>query len=185
MPGRFIEIRTSMEIFDSISETWSVAPDMPNPHWGHRAVVLGGWVYVIGGGSDIVEVLDPIAGVWQTVAPLPESLSGFVAETDGILIYVMGGYAGVRTGKVWIYDPVADSWSSGPPMVKQGDYLDSAIIGQQIFVLGEFGGDSRRMFLFDTPTLTWTEGTRKRRGYRQVGVTVAGGLLYAIGGRGG
>ena len=175
----------NVEIFDTVSETWSVGPALLNRRDDLRAVELGGLIYVMGGSTDVVEVLDPGLCCWQAVGNLPETLRNPVAESDGVFIYVIGGKArGALSGEVWIYDPLGGVWTSGPPMPKVGISLDSGIIGTEIFLIGEFDGDRRRVFSLDTVALTWREPSPKKKSRFDVGVASGGGLLYTFGGRG-
>lgn len=68
-----------------------------------------------------VEMYDPETDSWSDRAPLPtpRQAMGAALGADG-RIYVVGGARSYSNptpmGVVEIYDPVADSWSEGPPL---------------------------------------------------------------------
>lgn len=162
---------TLVQIFDTLSETWSMGPDMLNPHYRPAAVELAGVIYAIGGHNDKLEALDPVLGAWQDLAPVPQEVTGHAAETDGARIFVV-------SWDVWIYDPTLDAWSNGPSPPGVGYVRDSGVIGDEIFVLGY----RQEMYALDATTLTWSARPPRQRFRIWSGVTESGGYLYAIGG---
>ena len=42
--------RTTVDVFDPATNTWTAAPDMPTGRYGPRASVVDGMIYVLGGG---------------------------------------------------------------------------------------------------------------------------------------
>ncbi len=94
------------------------------------AIGEDGRVYVFGGKNltlpniyqDRVQIYDPSTDSWSNGSAMPSActMSEAVAMTNG-LIYVISGMnetadPNIPTGLVQIYDPVADSWSSGSSM---------------------------------------------------------------------
>lgn len=82
---------------------------------GHDFHILGGRE------SNNVRSYDPVAAQWRTGAASPILLHHFQAvELDG-LIYIVGAMTGQcctepPAPNVYIYDPLADRWTTGPPM---------------------------------------------------------------------
>ncbi len=109
----------AVEVYDPASDAWSDVAPLPTPRSGGAAAVLGGKLYVLGGGLPgntiykTVERFDPATGAWQKLDDMPVAMTGHRAVTIGNSIYVMGGFAangdqragfaGVRD--CWRYDP--------------------------------------------------------------------------------
>ena len=101
------------------------AADRPT---GHRLVVLGGRLYVVGGvsggpdeGADIdpgaVLVYDPASDGWTAAAPIPLVRDHLAVVVVGGEIWAIGGRAGgINHARVDIYDPATDAWRDGPPL---------------------------------------------------------------------
>lgn len=109
---------------------------MPTARTGMQAATLpDGRIIVIGGGSGngassslpgSVEIYDPTSNTWTSgeVMPTPRAFIG-IAVRDGMVI-VAGGQgdadpSGVDANvhsTVEIYDPVADTWATGPELVE-------------------------------------------------------------------
>ena len=117
--------------YDPDTNEWEALADLPEPRSSMDAVVLGDWVYVIGGWA-----LDSKKGepTWHTTAwkfdlsdpngdwqPLAEPT--FVRRANSVgfqgdKIYVLGGMEqhGGPTTAVAVYDPATDTWSDGPAL---------------------------------------------------------------------
>ncbi len=123
-----LQSQTSVAIYDPANGVWSELAALPEPRSSLDAAVLGDHVYVFGGwklagDSDEstwhqtawrLDLSQPVA--WEPIAaPSWERRAISVAAHDGRL-YVIGGMlpAGKTTTEVAVYDPVANSWSSGP-----------------------------------------------------------------------
>jgi hypothetical protein len=133
----FAQIATEKtEWFDPISDGFSAGPDMTSPRSLHTATQLldGRWLIV--GGVDrnndpvtAVEIFDPSNGTFTAVASMALQRMGHTATRllDGRVL-VSGGltdlnapntqidpvYSITRTTE--IYDPVTDTWNSGPQL---------------------------------------------------------------------
>ena len=78
-----------------------------------------GLFYLAGGRSVVQEAYDPDTDDWHDVTPLPRALDHIQAVEYGGLIYYIGGlvtWPGPAVGTVYVYDPVADRFTSGAPM---------------------------------------------------------------------
>lgn len=99
---------------------WARVDDFPATRHEGGFVQAGTRFYAIGGREgDSVLRWDPPTGAWSTGASSPLKLHHFQAvELDG-LIYVLGAMTGECCSEppapnVYIYDPLADRWSTGP-----------------------------------------------------------------------
>ncbi|MCZ6690311.1 MAG: DUF1668 domain-containing protein [Planctomycetota bacterium] len=173
----FLSGGVEVEVYDTATDTWTPGPPLLEPRWSPRAVVVGGILYAMAGGSTAtLEALDPAVGAWSYRANLPADPVTPAVETAGGRIYVMWG-------TVWIYDPAADSWTDGPDMPAFAYRPEAAAIGDDIYVIGSFGnGDHKRTYRLRTTTLVWQESSPRRRSRYDSGAAAADGFIYSVGG---
>lgn len=96
--GRDSGTTAATELYNPVSDTWSVGPPMPAPRRGHElAVLANGLVAAVGGSSPsggfdsvtaAVDIFDPAANEWRTAATLPHALPYVVLapQPDGKLL---------------------------------------------------------------------------------------------------
>jgi hypothetical protein len=124
----------NFQIYDTAGDVWA-ATTWPNTLTPMTAA-WNGMLYAFGGNpgpSNVVWVYDPATGVWaNTGSTMPTATSYGGATTVGDYIYVVGGGA---TGATQRYDPVANTWATGPSLpatrmnailVWYGDFLYAA-----------------------------------------------------------
>jgi N-acetylneuraminic acid mutarotase len=139
-----------LQIYDPGTDSWTAGTGMPTARSQGSAVAASGLLYVIGGylGDDsvtgVVEVYDPGADTWSTVTPMPTARGETVAAVIGGLVYVAGGNLSSNpsvdniTTLMEIYDPVGDSWSTGPPMLTPRGEAMEGVIGGKLYVAGGY-----------------------------------------------
>ena len=77
--------------------SWVTKAPMPTPRVGSAAAVLGGSLYVVGGGNSTwpslseVESYDPETDAWATRSSIPVSMNGAGAGAIGGILFVVGG----------------------------------------------------------------------------------------------
>ncbi len=110
---------SSTEVYDPATDAWSSLPALPTPRSGGASAVLGGKLYVLGGGlpgttvHKTIERFTPQTATWERLPDMPIELTGHRAIAVGQDIYVVGGFAtlnGHRQGFVgvrylWRYSP--------------------------------------------------------------------------------
>ena len=178
----------SIDVYDTLGETWSSAPPMQIHREGHGAAEQGGLVYVFGGKEpsllDDVEVFDPATGNWRFLMPLPSLGNFLAAQSIGGRIYVVGSFFTPHaTPGLHIYDSVSDTWSPGPAVPPSQFPYASDVIGTDIYVVASRPrGGARLLMRLDTALDIWTVLAPKRRKLEDLGLAAHGGRLYAFGG---
>lgn len=176
--------------------SWTMVSDFDEKRHENAFVQAGDKFYLLGGReSNTVKIYDPATETWSDGADAPMQLHHFQAvEKDG-LIYVVGALTGGYPGEdpvenVYIYDPAADQWITGPqiPTGRLRGAGGAAFYDGKIYlaggnVNGHNGPASTNFDAFDPATGTWTTLPDLPRGRDHFFATVAGGKLYAIGGR--
>ena len=124
------------EIYDPITDTFVNGPTMTTPRSLHTQTKLDDGRYLICGGVDDAnnpqascEIYDPVADTFTAVASMNSPRMGATATllADG-RVFVSGGLEAISVtptqlqairdavDSTEIYDPVADTWTVGPPM---------------------------------------------------------------------
>lgn len=86
------------------------------------------------------------------------------AKVNGNLYVLAGFLAGLKiTGATEIYDPVADSWSTGAPMPTPVTHMGAATVGDDIWIVAGFVGNhpgvaTAKVQVYNTATNTWRAG---------------------------
>ncbi len=110
---------SATEAYDQATDTWASLPDLPTARSGGAGAVLGGKLYVLGGGLPFntiyktIERYDPVAARWEALADMPAEATGHRAVAVSDSLYVLGGFessgnqrkgfVGITT--VWKYTP--------------------------------------------------------------------------------
>lgn len=101
---------------------------------------------------------------WRRVADAPEELTEVaVAAHDG-RIWVAGGFDAAEepVDMVWLYDPQADEWSSGPPLPTPVHHAALVSTGEDLLLIGgyigsEFGSMTNAVWRLTDDGTGWDE----------------------------
>jgi N-acetylneuraminic acid mutarotase len=193
--------KSSMFIYDPLTDAWTSGPDLPGEAVEDAAVTtLNGKFYVFGGGTGPFSgavtnaaVFDPGTLSWTSLAPMSVPRAGATAEALGGLIYVAGGmdFNGASLDSVEVYNPATNTWSDAPSMSTRRDNLVSAVFDGKIFVFGgrirETDGSSpdpglRSVEAFDPDTGEWTPREPMPTGRRRMIIGTINGRAQIMGG---
>jgi DNA-binding CsgD family transcriptional regulator/N-acetylneuraminic acid mutarotase len=153
---------------------------------------------VLLGGSNGVEA-DPVEGVfptapsdssrtrWHTRAQMPTPRTDHAVATHQGLIYVIGGVSSSgATGRVEIYDPNTDAWTTGRSKPTPVGFIAAVEAGDKIYVPG--GIDAGRqpqdiLEIYDPVRDSWQRGAPLPRPLGAYGLVALDGQIYLFGGR--
>ncbi len=187
----------SSSILAQTSGTWQVLPETPTARTEVAVVNHQEKIYLIGGFtpngiSDQVEVYDPATKSWSKAAPLPSPRHHTTAVSTKGKIYVIGGFSsGIWTpvNTVYTYDGDKNEWTEQAPMPTERGALAVGVIDGKIYAVG---GALKKFFrlrntnaneVYDPKTNTWKQLAPIPTPRDPLTVSVATGLLFAIGGR--
>lgn len=182
------------------SRQWEDRAPLPEPRAGMAVTTVGGQIYVIGGGSQVVRYsydsidthqtvwrYDPTTDAWTELAPLPVALVGASAAAVDGKVYVFGGmifgYVIGDFGLGWlttnlinrvtyIYDPVTNSWSTGTSNPGKGHFFGAAAsFGDKILVAGGWP-DVNSVHIYTPATNSWREGAPLLQGRHSFGMAL-------------
>jgi len=157
------------------------------------AASIGDTVYVAGGAGIEATVADfaaydTIGDIWRPLPTMPSGRQGFgMAALDGA-IYVSGGYAGDEfdqpSRELWRYDAVTAVWLQMPDMPSARARHGMAAIDGKLYVIGGEGPNASRVLVFDGYQGEWRDfGADLPVPRKDLGIVVAAGRVYAVGGR--
>jgi len=168
----------STEAYDPAMDTWVEKTPMPTPRDSLGAAAFQGKIYCFGGRNvskdysisiSVAEVYDTETDSWETRNPMPTARSGLEASEVGGKIYLIGGLTesesssiAEKSAQVEIYDPMADSWSTGSRMPTAVSGYASAIVDGKIYIISGVASGSTKTNLtqiYDPETDKWSLGT--------------------------
>ncbi|MES2155501.1 MAG: thrombospondin type 3 repeat-containing protein [bacterium] len=178
--------------------TWQAGAPLGTGLEGMAGGYIGGKFYVSHGypmGTPL-SAYDPVADTWTTLPAASvgrSELTGAVAVAPNghASLYAIGGKpCSPVCNNVEIYDPVANSWSTGAPMPTARAGLGSAVIGNDIYVVGGrlcaapyCGPPINTMEIYHVATDSWTTGPAMPTAAADVYATLAyNGKVYVFGG---
>ena len=109
--GRSGEYRSLLEVYDTATNRWARAADLPTPRSVPSSSVIDGRIYVMGGAFhrgptssteelmrtvrtlSVVEVYDPASGRWTRAADLATARGWFSTSVVNGKVYVVGGHS--------------------------------------------------------------------------------------------
>jgi len=162
LQGGFASTSDRVDVYEAATDTWTVAPPLPEARHHPAAAAIGGTVYVSGGSRKATD-WNPDTAVWrllqgaeswERVEPLPEGRMGHQMVAYEGRLFAIGGRGGAE---VLIYDPDT-GWSRGASMPQPRDHL--AVVEQGGFVFAMGGRDDEirdRVDLYDLQTDTWSD----------------------------
>lgn len=138
----------TVEVYNPQTDLWSTCMPMPTPRSGFAIAVYNNKIYVIGGtmGNGYLgnnEVYDTVTNSWQTRTSMPTPRADLSACVVDDQFYLVGGkkYSGINpyykeTDLNEIYNPVNDTWTTGPSMITAVEGYASAVLNGKIYILG-------------------------------------------------
>ena len=135
--------RTSLHIYDSAADSWSVS-EVPNGNWVPASAAWVGARLVLAGGVQCessqpvraAAAFDPMTGSWSVLANVPIDHVGFGASPS-----VVGGtMLTITEGRPLAYDSALDAWWYGPSLVPSGlsltdDRMQMVVVDGRLVVL--------------------------------------------------
>ncbi|MDQ3968436.1 MAG: galactose oxidase [Thermoproteota archaeon] len=177
---------------------WTDGAPMPTPRTEVTAAVLEDDIYVIGGVdesgqvTDIVEVYNIANNTWsKAAAPLPEPLHHTASASYSGKIYVVGGYTAAGSlsdrspsNRLFIYDPVQNSWQEGNPMPTARGALNVNFVNGTLYAIGGYSDRPLNSNeAYDPSSDTWTSKALMPTARHHAGSAVVDDKIFVIGGR--
>jgi Kelch motif/Collagen triple helix repeat (20 copies)/Galactose oxidase, central domain len=203
----------TVQAYNPVAKTWTTLASMNTARVFPAAVTLNGLIYVIGGGSvsipppttAAVEVYNPTTNTWTLLSSMPTPRYALGAVAGNGLIYAIGGTVfcnnnPVQTNAVEIYNPAANTWSTGTPM-PNGNTINctnpsftftsgltaiaASLLNGEVYVTGGSGAGSQitngQTYMFDPNSNTWTAlATRPGNSSTTMSGALLNGNIYTL-----
>ena len=202
--GNFQFLKT-VEVYDPLTDQWSSAPDMLQPHDYPAATVLDNNIYILGGhhpdaclggpktdpGFDFCERWSPGEANWTQLANLPTPRFAASALTKQNKIYTSGGVAFTPEGFnnfdfFETYDPASDSWEKDTSITLPWQAAGQGMcnVSDHFFFLGGYSTDNihPRCAVHSPDTNQWTQLPDMPLPRAAMGVANIGNAVYIFGG---
>jgi len=183
-------------IYDIANDMWSQGSKGPSARFKHSAVIIGQYMYVLGGypASGIAKdfyIYDTLSDVWEQLTDHPIERSGMTMVVYGGKIYVYGGADADSNelNTLHVYDPSDDVWTELTANVNDttGRQLAVAgVIGNKMYVYGGYDGTSNlnTLHVYNLDTDIWsvlTPNTKHTDGCQRASSVVINDMLYVVG----
>ena len=191
----------------ALAQTWSRVADASLARQEIYPAVLDGKIYVAGGilsaapgFTDLFECYDAATDSWTTLTALPDGRHHIALAAAGGKIYGIGGFSGTMPdwrahASVFVYDPKAERWTSGPSLPQARAEGVVASIGEKIYFVGgrvptsaeakhiSEHADTSRAEALDLHSGRWTRIADAPSARNSAAGAVIGNKLYVVGGR--
>ncbi len=152
---------STVEVYDSKTDTWATRPDMPTARSHMTVSASGGKIYAIGGGLpprsrggpatfSLLEVYDTATNRWASAADLPTPRGVLSSSVIDGRIYVMGGAISSGPGSsaqevlrtlrtlsvVEVYDPASGRWTRGRDLATPRGWFSTSTVNGKVYVVG-------------------------------------------------
>ena len=182
----------SVLVYDPATAAWTEAELMPERRMSGEAVLLGNFIYLVGGTGGTTALLryDPAEDAWAVLPGPSQPREHVAAVAFNDELWVIGGRWG-GTGAlatVEIFSPASGSWRDGPEMNEARSGFGAAAVGGRIVVAGgEILGARPWTALagaevYDPDTDAWTLLPELPAGIHGMPVVGFGGTAYILGG---
>lgn len=178
------------------SNTWATLPAALPQTFGGGATstVLGGKVYVVGGGNILVGTVhnrefDPATETFTMRAPLPSARTRHAAAASEALgrLWIFGGNGSSST--TYEYSPATDTWTTRAPYSLGGIAANSygmaaAFFNGRAYLTGGYTSSTmqRTVNEYDPATDSWMRRTDMNLPRQQHAIGVVGSRIYVAGG---
>ena len=130
----------SILVYDPETDAWMAAGSMPERRMSGEAVLLGDFIYLVGGTGGTTALLrfDPAEDSWAVLPGPVQPREHVAAVAFNDELWVIGGRWG-GTGAlatVEIFDPASGEWRDGPSMKEARSGFGAAVVGSRIVVAG-------------------------------------------------
>lgn len=182
----------SVLVYDPATAAWTEAELMPERRMSGEAVLLGNFIYLVGGTGGTTALLryDPAEDAWAVLPGPSQPREHVAAVAFNDELWVIGGRWG-GTGAlatVEIFSPASGSWRDGPEMNEARSGFGAAAVGGRIVVAGgEILGARPWTALagaevYDPDTDAWTLLPELPAGIHGMPVVGFEGTAYVLGG---
>lgn len=172
------------------AKAWRMHPPAPTERTEVAAAAADGRIFVIGGFTEqgapsaVVEIFDIVAERWERGPDLPHAVDHAMAAAVGGRVFLFGGNAAGGASSA-AFELVGERWVRLPDMPEPRSAGGAAVLDGKVVVAGGVSreGLATISLLFDPGEKTWSPLPGLAVPREHLGVTAAGGRVFAVGGR--
>jgi N-acetylneuraminic acid mutarotase len=186
------------EAYYPSNDSWASKKSMPVAGSDMDANVFGQKIYVVWNTENLV--YDVMSDSWTNASAMPHPVSAYASAVFQNRVYYFGGMTRPPVPPIYgnytqIYDPLADTWSSGAPLPtsNQENVAISAVATsgslslRRIYVLGGWSAEdvlsgSNVNRVYNPENDSWTFGAPMPTGRVGVALAAVNDKIFAIGG---
>lgn len=185
-------------VYEPGSTGWTALTPLPAPIAGTSGLTDGTRIYVFAGNSgtspahtSATHIYDPSAQEWSRGLDVPGARINWSGTYHRGAFYLLGGGTpGLETSAdLLVYDPVEDSWISGPamPLAREAHGVAVSLgrvcaIGGREARSGNFNVPYDNVACFDPDAREWLPAPRLPQARQEVAAVAVEGVMFAIGG---
>ncbi len=169
------------------NNAWSAKAALPTARPNAAVGVIGGKMYVAGGGvvwdtwslaSAVNEEYDPVADAWTAKTPMPEARGQLAAGVIDGKLYAVGDANEA-------YDPVSNTWETKAAIPgARSQFAIASADGKLYAIGGIIGVELNENLEYNPVTDAWTAKTPMTKARRALAAGTINGKIYAVGGYG-
>ena len=149
---------------------WTNFHAMTHARSRHRAIAVGGLLYVFGGddsGGALVatpEVYSADTDSWADLAPMPTPRDDVAVAVLNGFIYVIGGRSQTSAAVTTVerYDPASNAWATVAPLPTPLRFQHAAAVAGRLYAAGGYPGSgsplTTSVYYYDAISNTWNTG---------------------------
>jgi N-acetylneuraminic acid mutarotase len=134
------EGKTSLEIYDPATDTWTEGTPAPQALSDGASCALGDRIFFMGGElANATLIYDVGTELWSEGAPAPTTRGGMSCARVGDSFYLLGGRDGGRgheLDRVERYDVTSDSWQEYKTLPTPRYWFSTVALGTSIYSIG-------------------------------------------------
>lgn len=167
---------------------WETGTALPLQLGEVAAGGINGVIYEVGEGSTATLAYDLKLGTWRSnLAVRPYPGNHHSAEVINGKLYLFGGLGSSSEGKVQIYNPATNGWTTGASIPFAAGSVNTALINGKVYVAGGIVGSTTvgQAAIYEPTTNTWSAMASMPLGCNHAAAGTDGKLMYVFGGRDG
>ena len=181
-------VRGDCWLLDLVNKTTTQMPSLVTERSHHRSVLLGDYVYVVGGedatkeANGSVEKFDLRRRHWLSLPNMPQPVFDPAAISYGHRVYVFGGRDAddENLSCTQAYDTVSGNWLTLADMPEVCDLAAAVSVNRCIYLVGGF---SQSCLRYDPAKDSWTRLSQPRQEHSNAPAVVWQGGVLVAGGR--
>jgi subtilisin family serine protease/N-acetylneuraminic acid mutarotase len=170
---------------------WAPLADYPTAIMDNAVAAYRGDLYSVGGrtatgATTAAYVYDAATAGWTRLADMPHPRQRASAAFLAGKLYVAGGWSagGQARADMDVYDPVTDTWSTGPALPSQVTAAGTATLDDQLYAVGGCPGECghREVYRYDASGRAWKQLANYPTNTSWLGCGGIDGAIYCAGG---